>query len=127
MKTKAAFVLGAGVGYVLGTRAGRQQFEKIKGWASDTWHDPRVQSRVDDLESTATQFAKEQGSALADKAKEQGFALKDKAVDAVKSATSRTGHGSDDDPWSTDDAVTRTSPPDGTTESDELRPPVDRG
>lgn len=122
MKTKAAFVLGAGIGYVLGTRAGRQQFEKIKGWASDTWNDPRVQSRVDDLESTAAQFAKEQGSALADKAKEQGFALKDKAVDAVKSATSRGDHG--DDTEAADDAVTRTSPPDGTTESGELRPPV---
>jgi hypothetical protein len=84
MKGKLAFVLGAGVGYVLGTRAGRAQFEKIKGWASDAWHDPRVQSRVDDLESTAAQFAKD-----------QGVALKDKAVDAVKSAVSRSG---DDEP-----------------------------
>lgn len=83
MKGKLAFVLGAGVGYVLGTRAGRTQFEKIKGWASDAWHDPRVQSTVDDLESTATRFAKDQGGAL-----------KDKAVDAVKSAVSRS---SDDD------------------------------
>ncbi|MBD3777817.1 MULTISPECIES: YtxH domain-containing protein [unclassified Cellulomonas] len=91
MKGKLAFVLGAGIGYVVGTRAGRAQFEKIKGWASDAWHDPRVQSTVDDLESTAARFAKD-----------QGVALKDKAVDAVKSAVSR---GSDDgasaEPWST--------------------------
>jgi hypothetical protein len=83
MKGKLAFVLGAGVGYVLGTRAGRAQFEKIKGWASDAWHDPRVQSTVDDFESSAARFAKDQGGAL-----------KDKAVDAVKSAVSRS---SDDD------------------------------
>ncbi len=83
MKGKLAFVLGAGVGYVLGTRAGRAQFEKIKGWASDAWHDPRVQSTVDDLESKAAGFAKDQGTVL-----------KDKAVGAVKSAV---GKGSGDD------------------------------
>ncbi|WP_454050265.1 YtxH domain-containing protein [Cellulomonas sp. Marseille-Q8402] len=96
MKGKLAFVLGAGVGYVLGTRAGRAQFEKIKGWASDAWHDPRVQSTVDDLESTATRFAKD-----------QGVALKDKAVDAVKSAVSRS---SDDDAGSPGTAGTPGTP-----------------
>jgi hypothetical protein len=111
MKGKLAFVLGAGVGYVLGTRAGRAQFEKIKGWASEAWHDPRVQSTVDGLESSATQFAKDQGSAL-----------KDKAVDAVKSAV---GKGSDDgDPGSggvgadfATDATTPGATPESTTGS----------
>ncbi|MET0433850.1 MAG: YtxH domain-containing protein [Cellulomonas sp.] len=108
MKGKLAFVLGAGVGYVLGTRAGRAQFEKIKGWASDAWHDPRVQSTVDDLESKAAGFAKDQGAAL-----------KDKAVDAVKSAVSRT---SDDDATETSGA-TRTTPPAGTTPTTPVTPP----
>lgn len=106
MKGKLAFVLGAGVGYVLGTRAGRAQFEKIKGWASDAWHDPRVQSTVDDLESKAAGFAKDQGSAL-----------KDKAVDAVKSAVSRT---SDDEGAP---AATGTTPPAGTTPTTPVTPP----
>lgn len=97
MKGKAAFILGAGVGYVLGTRAGRAQFEKIKGWVSDAWHDPRVQSTVDDLESSAAQFAKD-----------QGVAIKDKAVDAVKSAVSR----SSDRPAP---GSVRTAPPAGAT------------
>lgn len=107
MKGKLAFVLGAGVGYVLGTRAGRAQFEKIKGWASDAWHDPRVQSTVDDLESKAAGFAKD-----------QGVALKDKAVDAVKSAVSR---GSDDDTEAT--GTTRTTPPAGTAPTTPVTPP----
>ena len=106
MKGKLAFVLGAGVGYVLGTRAGRVQFEKIKGWASDAWHDPRVQSTVDDLESKAAGFAKDQGAAL-----------KDKAVDAVKSAVSRT---SDD---TEAPGGTRTAPPAGTTPTTPVTPP----
>ncbi len=105
MKGKVAFVLGAGVGYVVGTRAGRQQFERIKGWASDAWHNPRVQSTVDDLESSAARFAKDQGAAL-----------KDKAVDAVKTAVSRGG--SDD----TGEAETRTAPPGGTTPTTPVAP-----
>lgn len=68
MKGKLAFVVGTGVGYLLGTRAGRQQFEKIKTWATDTWHDPRVQGYVQDAEQAATEFAKTQGVALKDKA-----------------------------------------------------------
>lgn len=107
MKGKLAFVLGAGVGYVLGTRAGRAQFEKIKGWASDAWHDPRVQSTVDDLESKAAGFAKD-----------QGVALKDKAVDAVKGAVSR---GSDDDTGATGSAPA--TPPAGSTPTTAVTPP----
>ncbi|GIG41740.1 YtxH domain-containing protein [Cellulomonas phragmiteti] len=68
MKGKLAFVVGTGVGYLLGTRAGRQQFEKIKTWASGTWHDPRVQGYVQDAEHAAADFAKTQGGALKDKA-----------------------------------------------------------
>lgn len=75
MKGKVVFAVGVGLGYVLGTRAGRGQFEKIKGWANDVWQDPRVQGYVQDVESQATEFAKQQGSAL-----------KDKAVEAAKSA-----------------------------------------
>ncbi len=77
MKGKVAFAIGAGVGYVLGTRAGRGQFEKIKGWANDAWNDPRVQGYVQEAETQAAQFAKQQGAAL-----------KDKAVEVAKSAVS---------------------------------------
>jgi len=87
MKGKVAFAVGAGVGYVLGARAGRGQFERIKGWANDAWHDPRVQEYVHEAEGQATQFAKQQGAAL-----------KDKAVEVAKSAMSgRTG----DSKWGT--------------------------
>ena len=80
MKNKAVFLVGAGVGYVLGTRAGRQQFEVIKAKANHLWNDPRVQSKVSTIESQATQFAKEQGSTLVDK-----------AATAVKGAVASSG------------------------------------
>lgn len=91
MKGKLAFVVGAGVGYLLGTRAGRQQFEKIKTWASDTWNDPRVQGYVHDAEQAATDFARTQGGAL-----------KDKAVSTAKSAFS----GDSSDPDASDASTT---------------------
>ena len=41
----------AAVGYVLGTKAGRAQFERIKSRANELAHDPRVQSGVSTVAS----------------------------------------------------------------------------
>lgn len=76
MRTKLAFLVGGAVGYVLGTRAGREQFEKIRTSARQMWEDPRVQSTVEDVEQRASDLMKE-------KAPE----LKEKISDAVKSAS----------------------------------------
>jgi hypothetical protein len=46
MKGKVLFVVGLGVGYVLGTRAGRQRYEQIKGAAESVWNTPTVQNGV---------------------------------------------------------------------------------
>ena len=46
MKGKVAFVLGAAVGYVLGTRAGRARYEQIKRTAAGVWESPTVQRGV---------------------------------------------------------------------------------
>ncbi|QTE29583.1 YtxH domain-containing protein [Pengzhenrongella sicca] len=84
MKAKLAFIAGAGIGYVLGTRAGRQQFEAIQGWSRSVWQDPRVQSQVNDLEAKASDLAKTEGAALKDKVT---VAVKS-VVDAVKDKSS---------------------------------------
>lgn len=83
MKSKAAFVLGAGVGYVLGTRAGRRQFESIKAHALGVWNSEPVQSTVSSVQDKAAEVAKEQGSAL-----------KDKVTEAVRSTMSREADAS---------------------------------
>ena len=46
MKGKIAFVLGAAVGYVLGSRAGRQRYEQIKRGAQSVWNTEPVQKGV---------------------------------------------------------------------------------
>ena len=47
MKGKIAFVLGAAVGYVLGSRAGRERYEQIKRGAEQVWNTAPVQQGVD--------------------------------------------------------------------------------
>lgn len=46
MKGKIAFVLGAAVGYVLGSRAGRERYEQIKRGADQLWNTAPVQRGV---------------------------------------------------------------------------------
>lgn len=76
MRTKAAFLIGGALGYVLGTRAGREQFDKLRTQAQNLWEDPRVQSTVSDVEERATNLVKERGPEI-----------REKVTDAVKSAT----------------------------------------
>ena len=46
MKGKILFVVGLGVGYVLGTRAGRERYEQMKRAAESVWNTPAVQQGV---------------------------------------------------------------------------------
>ena len=50
MKGKILLVVGIGVGYVLGARAGRERYEDIKRVAGNFWSNPRVQRQLDDAE-----------------------------------------------------------------------------
>ncbi len=42
MRFRAGLVVGAAVGYVLGTHAGRQRYEQIKHWAGEARKHPAV-------------------------------------------------------------------------------------
>jgi len=50
MKGKILLVVGFGVGYVLGARAGRERYEDIKRVVGNFWSSPRVQRQLDDAE-----------------------------------------------------------------------------
>lgn len=64
MRGKILFVFGLVLGYVLGTRAGRERYEQIKAGAEKVWLDPRVQQQV----HTVEEFVKDKAPDLADKA-----------------------------------------------------------
>lgn len=53
MKGKILFVVGLGVGYVLGTRAGRERYEQIRKAAEGVWNTPAVQQGVDTVKGFA--------------------------------------------------------------------------
>ena len=46
MKKKLLFVLGAAVGYVVGTRTGRKGYEKLKDQVGAVWQKPAVQDGI---------------------------------------------------------------------------------
>ena len=69
MKGKILLVVGLGVGYVLGTRAGREKYDRMKSAVMTFWNDPRVQKRVDDAGDFVKDKAPEVAEFLSDGAK----------------------------------------------------------
>ena len=69
MRGKILFAAGLAVGYVLGTRAGRERYEQLKNAAMGFWNDPRVQHRVDQVEDFVKEKAPEVAEFVSDGAK----------------------------------------------------------
>ena len=69
MKGKILFVAGLGLGYVLGTRAGREKYEELRQAALKVWNDPRVQKQVDNVEDFVKDKAPEVADFVTDNAK----------------------------------------------------------
>ena len=79
MKGKLAVLAGVGVGYVLGTRAGRERYEQMRAGARRLWQDPRVAQQ----RHKAVDVAKDQAAAAAHVAKDQAAAAKDAVSEKV--------------------------------------------
>ena len=71
MASKLPFIIGLGAGYVLGTRAGRAQYERMKTAASHAAsrvaERPFVKDKVDAASTRAGQFMRKQGEVVTDK------------------------------------------------------------
>ncbi len=85
MRGKLVLLVGIGIGYVLGARAGRERYEEIKRAVRGFWNDPRVQHQVQNVEDFAKDKAPEVVDFLGETAK--------KAVQR-KPATSRSASAS---------------------------------
>lgn len=88
---KLPLLFAAGVGYVLGAKAGRERYEQIRSQAQRFAKDPRVQR-------TAHQAA--------DTVKEKAPIVKDKATEAASSAADKVG--SSDSSSSSSESTTST-------------------
>jgi SLT domain-containing protein len=71
---KITLLIGGAVGYVLGTRAGRERYEQIKNQAQSLWTNPKVQEKA----TRAQDFAKEKAPVVKDKAADAAAAAKSK-------------------------------------------------
>ena len=79
---KLTILIAGGVGYVLGSRAGRERYEQIKGLATRVKDDPRVQ---------------EKAAQAADLAKEKAPIVKDKVAAAASTAADKVTPSSNGD------------------------------
>jgi len=89
MRGKILFIAGIGVGYVLGTRAGRERYEQLKRFADRAWNDPRVQHRVDQAEDFVKEKAPEVAEFVSDGAKKLVGSMSGRSKSAAKKSTAK--------------------------------------
>lgn len=87
------FFLGLGAGYVLGARAGREQYDRLVAQADKIWQSPRVAKARTDVEA----YARQQAPIIAERAKAAADAAPGviadgarKTADAAKDVADRT-------------------------------------
>ncbi len=69
MRGKFALLVGLGVGYVLGSRAGRSRYEQIKRGTKAVWRQPLVQRGADAAKDFAGARAQQARDLIAEAAK----------------------------------------------------------
>lgn len=67
MGTKFGILVGLGAGYVLGTRAGRERYEKLRETASKIRRFPVVAAPLDKAGDQVSEFVRVQGERVTDK------------------------------------------------------------
>lgn len=90
MRLKLLFVTGTIAGYILGARAGRMKYEKIKSKATEAWENPRVQKVVAETQD----FVKENAPVVADKLAEGARIASEKFAETATIAGTSVSEGS---------------------------------
>jgi len=93
---KLSLIVAAGVGYVLGARAGRERYEQIKSAVTTFWWNPKVQQTVDTVETQAKHAAADVSSKVADVAGDTASMAAHKAGATVSKLSDRV-QGTDAD------------------------------
>ena len=88
MRGKLLLVVGLGVGYVLGAKAGRQRYVQIKRISDKIWNNPSVQRQVRTVEEYAKDKAPEVTDFLSDGAKK----IATKVTKTAKTVKAKTTH-----------------------------------
>ncbi|MET9605466.1 YtxH domain-containing protein [Streptomyces sp. NPDC006512] len=99
MRYKVTFVVGLALGYVLGTRAGRERYEQLKKSARQVAQNPAVRNAAETAGQSGRAFA---GKAFAAVSEKVGDAVPDSLTERVRTLRSRgAGGAGTEDEWGT--------------------------
>ncbi|WP_349829163.1 hypothetical protein [Brevibacterium litoralis] len=98
MKKRLVLLAGLGAGFILGSRAGRQSYERLKTQVENLWSDPKVQDGVhratdavkDRVGPDVVDRVQSTVQSTADQVRTRAQDLGSKAQDAVKRAQGET-------------------------------------
>ncbi|MFJ4791167.1 YtxH domain-containing protein [Streptomyces sp. NPDC088794] len=98
MRYKLTFVAGLTLGYVLGTRAGRERYEQLMKSARQVAQNPAVRNTAESAAQQGRQFAGKAYHAVSDKV---GDRVPDSVAERVRSLRDRNTNGATGDDWGT--------------------------
>ncbi|MEV5434635.1 YtxH domain-containing protein [Streptomyces sp. NPDC052682] len=98
MRYRLTFVAGAAVGYVLGTRAGRERYEQLRKSARRIAQNPTVRNTAETAAQQSREIAGKAYHVVSDKV---GDRVPDSVAHRVRSLKERATHGPGEDDWGT--------------------------
>ncbi|MET9729541.1 YtxH domain-containing protein [Streptomyces sp. NPDC006458] len=98
MRYKLTFVAGLALGYVLGTRAGRERYEQLKKSARQIAENPAVRNTAETAAHQSREFT---GKALHAVGAKVGDRIPASVADRVRHLRDRNGSFPEDDDWGT--------------------------
>ncbi|MEZ3179825.1 MULTISPECIES: YtxH domain-containing protein [Streptomyces] len=98
MKYRLTFVAGAALGYVLGTKAGRERYEQLRKSAQQLTRNPAVRNTAESAAQQSREFADKAYQAVSHKV---GDRMPDSVAQRVRTLRERTAHGPAEDDWGT--------------------------
>jgi hypothetical protein len=113
VRSKISFLVGVGVGYVLGAKAGQQRYEQIKTKSQQLWQSEPVQTKVSEATDAVKAAAPVVTEKVTETAKHAGEAAKRKISSDDSSsadATTGTSHTTGTSGSSTRSSSTTTTP-----------------
>ncbi|CAM5407938.1 YtxH domain-containing protein [Streptomyces aurantiogriseus] len=98
MRYRLTFVVGLALGYVLGTRAGRERYEQLKKSARQVAQNPAVRNTAETAAHQGRQFAGRAYHVVSDKV---GDRMPESVASRVRSLRERSAHDGGEDDWGT--------------------------
>ncbi|MBP0458703.1 YtxH domain-containing protein [Streptomyces montanisoli] len=101
MRYRLTFIAGLALGYVLGTRAGRERYEKMRSAAQQISQNPAVRNATETATQTGKEFAGKAYHSVSERVGDKvGDRVPASVAQRVRSLRERNGRAGEDD-WGT--------------------------